>query len=316
MSAVDQVRRFNRFYTRKLGLLGRYLPASEFSLPEARVIYELAQGGERTAADICRALGMDKAHVSRIVARLRDRRLLSSRTSPDHGRHRLLSLTDAGDAVYQNLVQAARSQIGEILAPLGFEARRRLVHAMRDIEEAFDAAPPEPRPAVIRGLEPGDLGAVIRGQARLYTGEYGWDWTFEGLVAGIAARYVAEHDPAYDDAWIAELDGEVVGSVFLMRGDEAGTAKLRMLYVDATARGHGVGRRLVAACIDRARGLGYRRVTLWTNDVLDAARLIYEAAGFRLVDEAPHHSFGVDLVGQTWTLDLDAGGPPPASRQT
>lgn len=158
----------------------------------------------------------------------------------------------------------------------------------------------------LRGLRPGDLGWITHRQAVLYNREYGWDWTYEGLVSGILAGFVAGHDPAREDAWVAERAGVIIGSVFLMKGEDPAIAKLRLLYVEPEARGLGVGRLLVATCIERARALGYRRLTLWTNDVLVAARRIYQAAGFQLVDQAPHHSFGHDLMGQTWTLDLTA----------
>lgn len=304
MDSVAEIRRFNRFYTRQLGLLDEHLPASDLSLVEARVVYELATGGEQTAADLCRKLLMDKAHLSRIAGRLRGRGLMQGRASPTHGKHRLLSLTEAGRDVFIALEQGTRSQIEHILAPLDRRTVRGVVTAMRQIETALGTAPRKDHSVRLRRPQPGDIGWVTHRQALLYHREYGWDWSYEGLVAEILSRFVADFDPEREDGWVAEIGGAIAGSVFLMRSDAPDTAKLRLLYVEPNMRGLGVGRRLVACCIDRARQLGYRRLTLWTNSVLLSARRIYQAAGFRLVDEAPHHSFGHDLIGQTWVLDL------------
>jgi DNA-binding MarR family transcriptional regulator/N-acetylglutamate synthase-like GNAT family acetyltransferase len=306
MTLTDEVRAFNRFYTLKIGLLNRSLPATDLSLPEARVLYELAHAPEsgRTAAEIGRALGMDKAHLSRIVARLSARGLMASRISPEHRKHRLLSLTEAGAKTFAGADAAARTQVDALLEPIDFSARARLVEAMRDIRAALDGREARDANISLRGLKVGDVGWIIHRQALLYHDEYGWDWTYEGLASRILGAFVAEFDPAREDAWVAERGGAVVGSIFLMKSDDPKVAKLRLLYVEPSARGAGLGRRLVATCIARARELGYRELTLWTNDILVAARRIYQAAGFRLVSEAPHHSFGHDLVGQTWTLDL------------
>ena len=306
MTLTDEVRSFNRFYTLKIGLLNRSLPATDLSLPEARVLYELAQApeGGRTAADIGRALGMDKAHLSRIVARLRDRGLAASRVSPDHRKHRLLTLTGAGRKVFATADAGARTQVDALLEPIDVAGRHRLVEALRWIRTALGDCDAESQEVGLRPLRAGDVGWIIHRQAVLYHEEYGWDWTYEGLVSHILGAFVAEFDPAREDGWVAERAGAIVGSIFLMKSDAPGTGKLRLLYVEPSARGAGVGRRLVAACVARARELGYRELTLWTNDILIAARRIYQAAGFRLVSEAPHHSFGRDLVGQTWTLDL------------
>jgi GNAT superfamily N-acetyltransferase len=245
---------------------------------------------------------MDKAHLSRIVARLKGRGLLAARTSPDHGRHLLLSLTEAGQAAFADLERGARASMGALLEPLDEAARARLAAAMAEIETVLEARPEgEVR---LRGLRPGDLGWIAHRQGVLYHQEYGWDWTYEGLVCEILGRFCANFDPAREDAWVAEVGGRTAGSVFLMAGDAPDTARLRLLYVEPFARGSGLGRRLVGVCIERARALGYRRLTLWTNDVLVAARRIYETAGFRLEEAAPHRSFGHDLHGQTWTLEL------------
>jgi DNA-binding MarR family transcriptional regulator/N-acetylglutamate synthase-like GNAT family acetyltransferase len=307
MTLTDEVRSFNRFYTLKIGLLNRSLPATDLSLPEARVLYELAHAPEagRTAAEIGRALSMDKAHLSRIVARLRVRGLAASRVSPDHRKHRLISLTDAGRKVFAAADAGARAQVDALLEPIDVPGRNRLAEAMRLIRAALKDRDAESQEIRLRPLRPGDVGWITHRQAVLYHQEYGWDWTYEGLVIRILGAFVAEFDPAREDGWVAERGGAIVGSIFLMKSDDRTVAKLRLLYVEPSARGAGLGRMLVATCIARARALGYRQLTLWTNDILVAARRIYQAAGFQLVNEAPHHSFGHDLVGQTWTLDLD-----------
>jgi DNA-binding MarR family transcriptional regulator/N-acetylglutamate synthase-like GNAT family acetyltransferase len=306
MTLIDEVRSFNRFYTREIGLLNRSLPATDLSLPEARVLYELAHApeGGLTAAEIGRALRMDKAHLSRIVARFVTRGLAVSRVSPDHRKHRLLTLTDAGRKVFAAAEAGARAQVDALLEPVDANGRNRLVEAMRDIRVTLRDREAEDGELILRPLRPGDLGWIIHRQAVLYTQEYGWDWTYEGLASRILSVFVAEFDPAREDGWVAERGGAIVGSIFLMKSDDPAVAKLRLLYVEPSAREAGVGRRLVGTCIARARELGYRELTLWTNDILVAARRIYQAAGFRLVSEAPHHSFGHDLVGQTWTLEL------------
>lgn len=306
MSAVDQVRSFNRFYTREIGLLAEHLPASELSLAEARVLYELAQGKEQTAAAIVRSLGMDKAHVSRIVARFRVSGLIRTRTSPAHGKQKLLSLSPSGRKAFQRLNLGTQAQIETLLSPLDEHGHQRLAAAMRDIQTVLQTATVPVETVHLRPLQVGDLGWITHRQAVFYHREYGWDWTYEGLVAQILGDFAKHFDPRHDDAWIAESGGRVLGSVFLVKTDDPQTAKLRLLYVEPSARGLGVGTRLVRACIDRARVMGYRKLTLWTNDVLTSARKIYEAAGFRLVKEEQHRSFGKDLVGQTWMLDLDS----------
>jgi DNA-binding MarR family transcriptional regulator/N-acetylglutamate synthase-like GNAT family acetyltransferase len=308
MTLTDEVRSFNRFYTREIGLLNRSLPATDLSLPEARVLYELAQPGDGlTAAEIGRSLGMDKAHLSRIVARFIARGLATSQVSPNHRKHRLISLTDAGRKVFAGAEAAARAQVNTLLEPVDAASRNRLAEAMRSIRAALRDRDAESEEVSLRPLRPGDVGWITHRQAILYAREYGWDWTYEGLVSRILGAFVEGFDAAREDGWVAERGGVVVGSIFLMKGDDPAVAKLRLLYVEPSARGAGVGRMLVAACVARARELGYRELTLWTNDILVAARRIYQTAGFQLVNEEPHHSFGHDLVGQTWTLDLGAG---------
>jgi DNA-binding MarR family transcriptional regulator len=306
MTLTDEVRSFNRFYTREIGLLNRRLPATELSLPEARVLYELAHApeGGRTAAEIGRVLRMDKAHLSRILARFRARRLAHSRVSPKHGKQIMLTLTETGRKTFAAADSAARAQVDALLLAVDAGGRERLKEAMRDIRLALQDREAEDEGVRLRPLEPGDVGWIIHRQAVLYHEEYGWDWTYEGLASRILGAFVAEFDPVREDGWVAERCGATAGSIFLMKSDDPAVAKLRLLYVEPSARGLGIGRTLVDTCIARARELGYRELTLWTNDVLVSARRIYQAAGFRLVSEAPHHSFGCDLVGQNWALDL------------
>ena len=302
MDIVAEVRQFNRFYSRQIGLLDEHMPGSTLSLPEGRVLYELATSGRQTAAEISRTLGIDKAQLSRVIRRLTERGLVASAVDTAHAKRRILTLTTAGRKTFANLDQGTRQRMEAMLGPVAEGERRRLVSAMRHIQRLFGV----PQGAVtLRPLVPGDLGWVIHRQAVVYAQEFGWDSTYEAFIAGILGEYATNFDVAMDDGWIAEQGGEIVGSIFLVRSDDPAVARLRMLYVEPNARGAGIGRRLVAACIDRARQLGYLRLTLWTNDVLVAARRIYEAAGFQLVGETPHHSFGHDLVGQTWELKLE-----------
>jgi DNA-binding MarR family transcriptional regulator/GNAT superfamily N-acetyltransferase len=299
---VAALRGFNRIYTTRLGLLDTHLDDSPFTLSEARILYELANRPDPTAAEIARALRLDPAQMSRTIKRFANRGLVAMRDDPSHGRHQLLSLTEQGRAAFAALENNTRHAIGALLDGLPPFRRAAMLSAARSITRVFeDEAPPQP---ILRGLEPGDLGMVIARQAILYSEEYGWNSDYEALVARILADFHQSFDPARDAAWIAEMDGRMAGSIFLVHGDEPDVGKLRLLYVEREARGAGVGKMLVAACVDRAREVGYKRLDLWTNSVLAAARRIYERAGFVLVDEAPHHSFGKDLIGQTWSLAL------------
>ncbi len=304
MSAVEEFRQFNRFFTKEVGLLDRHLLASDYTLAEARVLYELAKNGEQTSAEIGRSLNMDKAHLSRILARFTKRNLVIGRVSPEHGKHRLISLTPTGHTAFAALDQGSQSQIRTLLAPLGADARAQLIASMRHIQALLNGDNQQASDFVYRTLRPGDIGWIIHRQAVLYHEEYGWDWTYEGLACDIFGKFVANFDAEREAAWVAERGGSILGSVFLVQSEEPAIAKLRLLYVEPSARGLGIGRELVARCIERARKLGYRQLKLWTNDVLIAARRIYQAAGFRLVAEEKHHSFGHDLVGQIWVLDL------------
>jgi DNA-binding MarR family transcriptional regulator/GNAT superfamily N-acetyltransferase len=299
---IEQVRRFNRFYTRHIGLLNEGLLDSEYSLTEVRILYELAHRGPMTAAVLGQVLGLDPGYLSRILKKFDSRNLIQRSRSDDDRRQVFLSLTDAGRAAFEPLNKASADQIGAMLSKLSDADQNRLVQAMAVVERLIGGSAPQV-PCILRPHRAGDIGWIAHRQGLLYAKEYGWDETFEALVAEIAAAFVRNFDPERERCWIAERDGEIVGSVFLVRHSEE-IAKLRLLYVEPSARGLGLGRRLVDECIAFARAKGYRTLTLWTNDVLVAARGIYQATGFRLVKEEPHHSFGKDLVGQTWDLDL------------
>jgi DNA-binding MarR family transcriptional regulator/predicted GNAT family acetyltransferase len=300
---VAEVRRFNRFYTRTMGVLGEGLSSSPFSLAEARVLYELAHRDPAAAAELADDLGLDPGYLSRILRRFREQGLLDRTPSGTDGRRSWLRLTAAGREAFAALDAGTRGEVGALLGGLSEDAQLRLVEAMGAVVELLGGGPARGRTYALRPPEAGDLGWVVWRHGVLYAREYGWDARFEALVAEIVAGFGRGHDPARERCWIAEVEGRPVGSVFLVRQSDE-VAKLRLLLVDPAARGLGIGRGLVDACVAFAREAGYRVVTLWTNDVLRAARRIYEGAGFRLVHEEPHHSFGHDLVGQTWELEL------------
>jgi len=301
---VEAVRDFNRFYTRQLGLLERGLLGSEYSLTESRVLYELARADKPTAAEIARELRMDFGYLSRLLAKFERRGLLTRKRSQLDARRSSLTLTRKGRAAFIPLDRAAGDQVESMIGSLAPVDRRELLAAMHCVRRLLEPrAEASGRPITLRALRIGDVGLITRRQALLYAEEYGWDETYEALVAEILAGFVRNFDPEWECGWIAERDGEIAGSVFLVRAS-AHVAKLRLLYVEPWARGAGLGRRLVRECIERARAKGYRTLTLWTNDVLVGARHLYEAAGFRLVGEEKHRSFGRDLVGQTWELAL------------
>jgi len=297
------VRRFNRFYTRQIGLLEESYLRSAFSLTEVRVLYELAHRDGWTAAELARALGLDTGYLSRILKTFEARGFLLRAPSETDGRQAVLALTEDGRAALAPLDRASHADIGAMLARLPEPRRAELVRAMATIERLLGGTP-EPRvPYILRPLQVGDLGWIAHRQGVLYAQEYGFDESFEALVAEILAGFVKSFDPARERSWIAEREGAVVGSVFVVR-QSAEVAKLRLLYVEPDARGLGIGRRLVDECIRFARAKGYRTLTLWTNAILVAACRIYEAAGFRRVKEERHNSFGKELVGQTWELAL------------
>jgi DNA-binding MarR family transcriptional regulator/N-acetylglutamate synthase-like GNAT family acetyltransferase len=300
---IDTIRAFNRFYTRQIGLLEEGYLHSDFTLTEARVLYELAHRDKPTAAQIGASLGLDAGYLSRILAKFDRRRLVKRTDSKVDDRAVHLALTAAGRKALEPLDNAAREHIGGLLQPLDARDVGAVTSAMAVVQRVLGGAKGSGKDYRLRDLQIGDIGWVTHRQAVLYTQEYGWDNTYEALVAEILAAYVRHFDEKWERSWIAEREGQVIGSVFLMKKSET-VAQLRLLYVEATARGLGVGARLVDECIRFARARRYRKLTLWTNDCLSSARKIYLAAGFELVKEEKHHSFGKDLVGQTWDLDL------------
>jgi len=302
---IAALRAFNRSYTRRLGLLNARLDKSPFTLAEARMLYEIAHQADLTAADIMRTLGLDRAQISRTLKRFADRGLIGTSAHPEGGRRRPIALTAAGRKAFAELERKTRGAVASLIEGLPQDRRKGLIDAARTITGIFEAR--QGAEVVLRDLKPGDIGWIVHRQAVLYAEEYGWNAEYEALAARILADFVQSFDPSHDAAWVAEIDGGVVGSVFLVRGDRPRVGKLRLLYVEPQARGAGIGAKLVDACVKRARAAGDDRLTLWTNSVLAAARRIYERAGFKLVEEAPHHSFGKDLIGQTWELDLENG---------
>lgn len=302
---IAALRAFNRMYTRRIGLLHDRLDASPFSLAEARILYELAHRDRPIASDLSGALDMDRAQLSRILRRFEKQGLIVREHSPHHAKHMLLALTPAGRAAFDALERATIASVGRFLSELSPGGRRQLLASTRSMAQLLAHGKEQGARAFrLRAPKVGDIGWVIHRQAALYGEEYGWDWTYEALIADILAAFVKNFDATREQAWVAEADGAVVGSIFLMATDAPETAKLRLLYVEPTTRGMGIGRTLVDACIAQARAFGYRRLELWTNSVLVSARRIYEAAGFVLEEEAPHHSFGHVLTGQTWALTL------------
>jgi DNA-binding MarR family transcriptional regulator/GNAT superfamily N-acetyltransferase len=300
---VGDVRHFNRFWTRQIGVLREGYLESPFSLTEVRVLYELAHREETTASELGEELGLDAGYLSRILRGFEKQGLIHKRPSEADGRRRLLRLTKRGREAFAPLDARSRSEIGAMLCGVSIAGQERLVKAMRAIERLLGGRPDPVVPYVLRPHRPGDMGWVVHRHGVLYAREYGWDEHFEALVAEIVAKFIQQYDPRLERCWIAERDDEMVGCVFLVRESEE-IAKLRLLLVEPEARGLGIGSRLVEECIRFARQAGYLKITLWTNDVLNSARRIYEAMGFRLVHEKPHHSFGHDLVGQTWELML------------
>ncbi|ALA17123.1 DNA-binding MarR family transcriptional regulator/predicted GNAT family acetyltransferase [Chelatococcus caeni] len=300
---IAAVRRFNRFYTREIGFLHEHLHDSGFVLSEARVLYELAHCGETTATELRRETGLDAGYLSRLLRRFEDKGLLARRPSPEDGRQSLLSLTPEGQKTFARLDAAARREVGALVAPLPEDAQEKLVAAMAALEGVLGTGRLDPARLVLRRHRPGDLGWIVARHGALYAEEYGWDASFEGLAAKVVGEIAENFDPVRERIWIAEHDGVRLGSICLVRQSDE-VAKLRLLLVEPAARGLGLGRRLVAECIAFARAAGYARITLWTNDVLTTARAIYAKAGFRLVASEPHRSFGQDLVGETWELDL------------
>jgi DNA-binding MarR family transcriptional regulator/GNAT superfamily N-acetyltransferase len=300
---VSAVRAFNRFWTQQIGVLGAGLLQTPYSLTEARVLFELAQRPTTEVAELRLGLELDAGYLSRILKQFKEDKLVAAEPSPVDARRQLVRLTAKGRRIFEKLDARSSAEVQAMLARLGEEGQGALLRAMRSVERAFETSG-APRTVLLRSLAPGDLGWVVERHGALYAAEYGWDDTFEGLVAKIVAEYVERRDARKDAAWIAEVDGERAGCIFCVRKDDE-TAQLRLLLTEPRARGCGVGSRLVDECVRFARRAKYKRIVLWTNHPLVAARKIYERAGFRLTREEKHHSFGHDLVGQSFSMDLE-----------
>ena len=300
---VEAVRSFNRFYTRQIGLLREGLLETAFSLTQARVLYELGTAAGLRPMDLVERMGIDAAHLSRILRRFEAQGLLERTRSSEDGRSTVLALTAAGRKEFRRLDRRSSAEVGEMLAGMSQGERERLAAGMGAIRELLGDGKAKGGAVTLRAHRPGDIGWVVARHGEVYAKEYGWDVSFEGLVAEIAGRFLNEFRPESERCWIAEKDGERVGCVFLVRSS-AKVAKLRLLLVEPTARGLGVGKMLVRECVEFARSCGYRKLTLWTNDVLTAARKIYVEAGFVLVKEERHQSFGKELVGLFWEMGL------------
>jgi DNA-binding MarR family transcriptional regulator/N-acetylglutamate synthase-like GNAT family acetyltransferase len=299
-SRIAEVRAFNRFYTRRLGMLGTGLLGTSHTLPQARVLYELGQQPVTSVGDLKSSLDLDAGYVSRLLAALEESGLIERRPSPTDARRQEVRLTDTGAAAFEQLDERSKQEIRELLERLSDEDQRRVLEAMRALEDAWA---PRRRSFTLRSPQPGDLGWVIGRHGALYTREYGWDGSFEVLVARIVADYAERGESARERGWIADVAGAPAGCVFCMRKDDE-TAQLRLLLVEPDARGMGIGARLVEQCVQFAEQAGYRRLTLWTQSILEDAIRLYRRAGFTLDAEEPHHSFGRDLVAQTWALSL------------
>ncbi|MCF8531511.1 MAG: helix-turn-helix domain-containing GNAT family N-acetyltransferase [Reyranella sp.] len=302
-SRIEAVRRFSRFYTRRIGVLEETLLHSPFTLPEGRLVYEIANRDRPTAQELCRDLALDPGYVSRMLQGLQRRGCVARRQSVKDRRETELTLTAKGQRLWGAMNERSRQDIANLLADLPSARQEKLVAAFGTIEKLLHEPPEKRAPFTLRPHQPGDMGWIIRRQTQLYATEFGWDGSFEAMLADIAGKFIAKFDPSRENCWIAERNGEIAGSVFLVKAGKT-TGQLRMLYVEPSARGLGIGQVLVQACIDDARAKGYRKLILWTNDILVSARKIYIAAGFHLVKQERHNSFGKKLVGQYWSLDL------------
>jgi DNA-binding MarR family transcriptional regulator/GNAT superfamily N-acetyltransferase len=299
---VAAVRAFNRFYTARIGVLRDGLLRTPHSLTEARVLYELGQRDVTEVADLRRELDIDAGFLSRLLGRLQRDGLVARERSEEDARRQRTRLTDEGRAAFAELDRRSADEIGAVLGALSEDDQKRLIASMDAVRDVLTQAPPGTG-FVLRAPRPGDYGWIVARHGALYAQQYGWDESFEALVAGIVADYAKDRDPRREAAWVAEVDGEPAGCVLCLRREED-VAQLRLLLVDPRARGRGIGGRLIEECLRFAQRAGYERVTLWTNDVLHEARRLYERAGFELVESAPHHSFGHDLVEQTWARPL------------
>jgi DNA-binding MarR family transcriptional regulator/GNAT superfamily N-acetyltransferase len=307
--SVSAFRRFNRFYTRVIGVLDEQIVKSGFSLTEGRILFELNARGESNAGggsnarDLGEELGLDAGYLSRLLRKLEDSGHIARTPSPADARQTLLRLTRKGTTAFADLNRRSGDHARDLLEKLTPARRNDLIRSTHTIESVLSNQ--SRAPFILRPHRPGDIGWVVQRQAALYVQEYGWDGTFEAMAARICADFIDHFDPRRERCWIADRDGEPLGCIFLVRDPEHhDTAKLRLLHVEKAARGMGLGKALVTECVQFARSVGYKRITLWTQSTLKAAHHLYQQAGFRLVAEQPHHSFGVDLVGQTWNLDL------------
>jgi DNA-binding MarR family transcriptional regulator/GNAT superfamily N-acetyltransferase len=300
---IAAVRAFNRFYTRKLGVLDQHLMQSPFSLSEARVLYELAHRDELAAKEIGTELGLDAGYLSRIVQKFDEDGLITRKPLASDRRQFQLSLTGKGRQAFAKLDRSSHDEVGAMLAALAPGDRARLTGALATIEQLLGKEAMSTPRATLREPRPGDMGFVVQSHGALYASEYGFDASFEALVADLAAKFLTSFDASRERCWIADIDGVPVGSVFLVRHNDE-IAKLRLLLVDPAGRGQGLGKRLVDECVGFAKARGYRRITLWTQSILVAARKIYQDAGFELVKSEPHRSFGQNLVGETWERAL------------
>jgi DNA-binding MarR family transcriptional regulator/GNAT superfamily N-acetyltransferase len=300
---ISAVRAFNRFYTRKLGIIEPKLLDSPWTLQEARIIYEIGERPDGTATDLVRALGLDAGFLSRTLQALQRRQVVARKPSKSDRRATELALTAKGRAAFAELVSRSQNAVAALMDELGPAERAAVVSAMTTIESALEPPARESAGFLLRSHRPGDIGWIVSRHGAIYAQEYGWDISFEALAAEICAQFIRSYDASRERCWIAEINGEPVGSVFLVKASDD-VAKLRLLLVEKQARGLGVGRALTEQCIRFARDAGYRSITLWTQSILLAARGIYQRAGFRRVGEEQHHSFGVDLVGETWELKL------------
>lgn len=301
---VDKIREFNRFYTRKIGVLREDLLHSKFSLTESRIIYELAHNETKTASDLCKELGLDPGYISRILKRFEKKGLINRVNSEDDGRSRIIQLTPNGLKEFEVLNSRSNEEIEDILSDLPNEEQRKLLQAMNTIETLLNKNLKFSEPFFLRSFESGDMGWVVHRHGVLYREEYGWNEDFEALVAEIVSDFIKNYDPQKERCWIAEMNGEIVGSVFLVKKSEK-VGKLRLLLVEPKARGFGLGTKLVEECIRFAKRVGYEEITLWTNSVLVEARHIYKKAGFKLTEtEEKKKNFGHELIGETWELQL------------
>jgi DNA-binding MarR family transcriptional regulator/N-acetylglutamate synthase-like GNAT family acetyltransferase len=300
---VAAMRRFTRFFTRQLKVIEPKHLHTDFSLPEARVVYELAQRAPLSPGQLARDLDIDGGQLSRLLQGLEQRDVITRAAAASDKRQIDIALTAKGRDAFADLNARTEAHVEQQLKMLDPAARARVVGAMARIERELGTDGGQRQLALLRTHRPGDIGWIISRHGALYHHEYDWDISFEQLVAEIAAQFLKAYDPQRERCWIAEIDGEPVGTVMLVKGSET-VAKLRLLIVEPSARGLGIGRALTSECLRFAREVGYTRMTLWTQSILVAARSIYRAAGFELVKEEPHHSFGHDLIGETWERDL------------